>query len=88
MSQKRDRLRMLRTEANVSVKMAANALWLNRSSWYYHTKPTEKKRSHRALDPRLLRQLKGLSLDTVGIRLYREGQRRRPGSVLFLCTLL
>ena len=61
MSQKRDRLRMLRTEANVSVKMAANALGLNRSSWYYHTKPTEKKRSHRALAPRLVRQLQGLS---------------------------
>lgn len=42
MTRKRDQLRRLRSELKFPVEVAARALGLNRSSGYYHTKPTEK----------------------------------------------
>lgn len=61
MNEKRDQVRQLSSESGVSVKIASAAFGLNRSSWYYHTKPLERKKSHRPLDANLVLQLGELS---------------------------
>jgi putative transposase len=60
-NQKRTYAKQLIDDSGISVKIASKALGLNRSSWYYHTSPLERKRSHTPLDANLVQQLQGLS---------------------------
>ena len=60
MSEKRECVAQL-SIAGIPVQIAAQAFELNRSSWYYKTKPREQKKSCRILDFKLVSRLKNLS---------------------------